>query len=406
METQVLSVSQLTNAISRVLEENIGTVSIQGEISNFKAHSSGHRYFTLKDEGAQISCLMWRSRTLNFQPADGMKVIITGKITVYPPRGNYQVECFSIKPVGQGDLYLAYEALKEKLEEQGYFDEDRKRAIPELPMRIGVSTSPTGAAIKDILSTIERRFPACKIYFRPTLVQGDGSAEDIVRAISELNKLPLDVIIIGRGGGSLEDLWAFNMEITANAIFNSKIPVVSAVGHETDFTIADFVADARAATPTAAAEMVTPFTTDYVLQVIDNTELRLSDSLLRIIKENKDIITHAVNSYFFRNFQDKIRNYIQFADESESRMSGVIKRMIENLQSRVLSTESHCKSLYPLSPLNKGFALLQSDNNFIGKDETLGNYIEVDILRASETVTASIVNIKKKSIFKDKFKGS
>jgi len=198
---KIVTVSELSSAISSLLAEGIGFVSVQGEISNFKSHSSGHKYFTLKDEHAQISCTVWRSRRLNFLPEDGMKVIVTGELTVYPPQGKYQIECSSIKQVGQGELYLAFEMLKKKLEAKGMFETARKRAIPELPLTIGISTSPTGAAIQDMLSTINRRMPVCTIYFRPTLVQGEGSAEDIAQAIDDLNSYSPDVIIIGRGGG-------------------------------------------------------------------------------------------------------------------------------------------------------------------------------------------------------------
>ncbi len=395
MAVQILTVSQVTNAISRVISEGIGSVSVQGEISNFKLHSSGHRYFTLKDEGASISCVMWRSRQLNFTPADGMKVIASGNITVYPQRGNYQIECTSIKPVGQGDLFIAYEALKAKLQELGYFDLERKRQIPELPMKIGVSTSPTGAAIQDILTTCKRRFPAATIFFRPTLVQGDGSAEDIVSAINELNKENVDVIIIGRGGGSLEDLWAYNMEITADAIFNSNTPIISAVGHETDFTIADLVADKRAATPTAAAEMVTPFTLDFVLQVLMNSQTNITSSIKKHIVTLKDDVKSATDSHSFRSISDKIKNKIQYMDDMEARQSMLIKHRIETLKNRLKSNESQCKSLYPLSPLDKGFALLKLEKRYISKDETLGNFIFVEVVRKDEIATVSVNKVCK-----------
>ncbi|MFH1052489.1 MAG: exodeoxyribonuclease VII large subunit [bacterium] len=398
MAVQILTVSQVTNAISRVISEGIGSVSVQGEISNYKLHSSGHRYFTLKDEGASISCVMWRTRQLNFTPADGMKVIASGNITVYPQRGNYQIECTSIKPVGQGDLFIAYEALKAKLQESGYFDLERKRQIPELPMKIGVSTSPTGAAIQDILTTCKRRFPAATIYFRPTLVQGDGSAKDIVSAINELNKENVDVIIIGRGGGSLEDLWAYNMEITANAIFNSKIPIISAVGHETDFTIADFVTDKRAATPTAAAEMVTPFTLDNVLQVLMNSQSNMTTSVRNYIESLNNSIKSAVDSHAFKGFTEKIKNKIQYLDDLEQKKLMLIKYRFEAFKNRLKSNESHCKSLYPLSPLEKGFALLQSNGRYITKDETLGNFITIDVVRKDETATVSVNKVYKVEI--------
>jgi len=400
MAVQILTVSQVTNAISRVISEGIGSVSVQGEISNYKLHSSGHRYFTLKDEGASISCVMWRSRQVSFQLSDGMKVIVSGNITVYPQRGNYQIECTSIKPVGQGDLYIAFEALKAKLLEKGYFDADRKREIPELPMKIGVSTSPTGAAIQDIITTCQRRFPSAAIYFRPTLVQGDGSAEDIVSAIQELNDEKVDVIIIGRGGGSLEDLWAFNMEITADAIYNSKIPIVSAVGHETDFSISDMVADIRAATPTAAAEIVTPYTLDYVLNVLLNSQTSMISIIQNNVSNQKDIIKSLVESHAFKGFSDKIKNKIQYIDDLEAKQQLILKHRFNTLSNQLKAIESHCKSLYPLSPLDKGFALLKSDNKYISTQETLGNFIAVDIMRKNEVASVSVNKVSKVESFK------
>lgn len=395
MAVQILTVSQVTNTISRVISEGIGSVSVQGEISNYKLHSSGHRYFTLKDEGASISCVMWRSRQLNFMPTDGMMVVVSGNITVYPQRGNYQIECTSMKPVGQGDLYIAFEALKEKLQQKGYFEKARKRNIPELPMRIGVSTSPTGAAIQDILTTCNRRFPAATIYFRPTLVQGDGSAEDFVDAIEELNKEKVDVIIVGRGGGSLEDLWAYNMEITADAIYNSKTPIISAVGHETDFTIADFVADIRAATPTAAAEIVTPFTTDYILNVLNNSISEITNSIKRIIEEYNGNIKSIIESHTFKFIPEKIRNKIQFIDDLEARLILITNHKFDNIKSKLISYEQQCKSLNPILPLDKGFALIESNNKIISKDETLGNYIEVDLVRKNERANVLIQKVSK-----------
>jgi exodeoxyribonuclease VII large subunit len=396
MKTQILSVSQLTYAITRVLEEKFGKISVQGEISNFKLHSSGHRYFTLKDEGASISCVMWRSKSLNFQPADGMKVIVNGSLTVYPPRGNYQIDVTSIKPLGQGDLFLAYEALKEKLETKGYFRLERKKAITAIPTRIGVSTSPTGAAIRDILSTLERRAPFCTVYFRPTLVQGEDAALDIAEAIKELNEIDLDCIIIGRGGGSLEDLWAYNMEITADAIYNSGIPVVSAVGHETDFTIADFVADHRAPTPTGAAELVTPYTIDNLIDILLNAQNSLTHFMKTHIKDKTDYIDSIAQSYSFRSISDRIKNFLQLIDEYEYKIFRNTKNLIRYNVDKLNSLTNNCRSQHPYAPLKKGFAYLESEGRFITKNEKLGNFLNIDVVRATETANVTINNIKKK----------
>jgi exodeoxyribonuclease VII large subunit len=322
-----------------------------------------------------------------------MKVIISGKLTVYGPRGNYQIECVSMKPIGQGDLYLAFEALKAKLEEDGYFDSIHKKTIPVLPMKIGVSTSPTGAAIKDIISTLERRFPVCEVFFRPTLVQGEGSAVDISKAIKELNQYPLDVIIIGRGGGSIEDLWAYNEEITAQAIFESEIPIISAVGHETDFTIADFVADKRAPTPTGAAEMITPNTISDIYEYLTKTKLNLASSIKRVVQTKIELLNSIKNSYAFRDFKNKIRNNQQWLDKNESDIKSYIIKAFNRYQDKVESIESHLKSLYPLSPLNKGFALLMSEKKYISENDSLGNYLTIDILRKNEVAGVTINNI-------------
>jgi exodeoxyribonuclease VII large subunit len=258
-ERRVLTVSALTSLIRGVLEENFDQVWVEGEISNYASPQSGHCYFTLKDVGAQIRCVMFRSaaRSLKFVPRDGMRILTRGRLTLFEPRGEYQLVADYIEPQGIGGLQLAFIQLKERLAKEGLFSELHKREIPKLPQRIGVVTSPTGAAIRDILTVLSRRFANVQILLAPVRVQGEGAAGEIAMAIDDLNRYGnLDVMIVGRGGGSLEDLWAFNEESVARAIFRSKIPVISAVGHEVDFSIADFVADLRAATPSAAAELV------------------------------------------------------------------------------------------------------------------------------------------------------
>ncbi len=258
---QVYSVTQLTHAIKDCLEASFTSLWVEGEISNFRVPSSGHFYFTLKDANTQIRAVMFRSRNaaIPFVPEDGLQVICRANLSVYPPRGDVQLIVDSMEPKGQGALQLAFEGLKRKLAEEGLFDTERKRPLPSLPRSVGVITSPTGAAVRDILQVIWRRFPNLEIRFCPVRVQGDQAGREIVEAIRTLNLDGLsDVIILGRGGGSLEDLWAFNEERVARAIFDSRIPIVSAVGHEIDFTIADFVADVRAPTPSAAAERVVP----------------------------------------------------------------------------------------------------------------------------------------------------
>jgi len=254
-----VTVSELTADLRRLLEKRFADLLVEGEISNFKSHSSGHWYFTLKDAGAQIRCASFRNanRLIRFRPEDGQKVIVRGRISVYEPRGEYQILVSAIDPVGVGALQLAYEQLKERLAAEGLFDADRKRPIPVVPRRIGIVTSPTGAALHDMLRVLRRRNAAVSVLVAPARVQGEGAAGEIAGALDRLGRSGLvEVIIVGRGGGSLEDLWAFNEEKVARAIADSPVPVISAVGHETDVTIADFVADLRAPTPSAAAEVV------------------------------------------------------------------------------------------------------------------------------------------------------
>ena len=390
MENNIITVSQLTQAISFTLQDKFTNVTVQGEISNFKAHSSGHRYFTLKDAGAQISCTMWKSRRLTMTPVDGMKVILKGRITVYPPRGSYQLDCTSITAMGTGDLFMAFEALKEKLGEAGYFDEEHKQPIPILPLQVGVATSPTGAAVRDIFSTLARRFPAAVIHFRPTIVQGEDSEHDIADAIKELNDSPAEVIIIGRGGGSLEDLWAFNTETVANAIFNSEKPIISAVGHETDFTISDFVADLRAATPTAAAELVTPKTSSELIGIIENTGDYISKSIMNNIDNLRQDIAQIESSYAFNRLPDILAQYKQRIDENESSLSKSIKVIFDSKKSRLKSSESHLQSLHPMSPLKKGFALLEDEGRYLNSKDKLQSGQKLKLLRQNDKADITI----------------
>lgn len=385
-KTKPVSVSVLTGAIKKLLEDEFSSIRVEGEISNFKQHSSGHKYFTLKDENASISCVMWRSSRLNFLPKDGMRVIATGSISVYPPRGNYQILVQSMQPLGEGDLWLAYEQLKKKLESQGYFAVERKRPLPVLPIKIGVSTSPTGAAVKDIFSSIERRFPAAEILFRPTQVQGAGSETDISKAIAELNSHNPDLIIIGRGGGSIEDLWCYNTIETAEAIFNSKAPIISAVGHETDFTIADFVADFRAATPTAAAEMATPNTAEHLMNFLNDSKKSLSGNISKIIENYKEKIEDWSGRKLHRRLNESILFYQQRLDEFDLRLKSGIGKASRKRRDKFESLMAHLNSLYPLSPLERGFAALKHDGNYIPKYVSVKDFDKIELIRNNETV--------------------
>jgi len=376
-----LSVSEITAHIRTLLEHGIGSVIVVGEISNYKHHSSGHRYFSLKDEYAQISAVMWKGKPLQFPLTDGMKVIARGNITVYPPQGRYQLDCQSIIPLGTGDLYLAFEELKKKLSAMGLFDHSRKRDLPAFPLRIGIATSQTGAAIQDMLSTLQRRNPLAEVLLRPTIVQGDQAPKDIVLAIRELEATACEVIIIARGGGSIEDLWAFNDEEVAYAIANCSIPIVSGVGHETDITIADFVADQRAATPTAAAELVSSITINDLHNHLNASSDSLHRGMHMHFSRLKDTMTRLQEHSGFRRLSQHIRNASQRNDELSMRITLSMARNIQQSHKVVESLASQCLALHPYSPLKKGFALIQRGDNILNSSDQLFHGEELTLIR-------------------------
>ncbi|MEJ2055013.1 MAG: exodeoxyribonuclease VII large subunit, partial [Calditrichaceae bacterium] len=311
------SVSDITRIIKLLIEENIPAVWVEGEISNFKKHYSGHLYFTLKDENAQISAVIWKSRTsgLQFDPEDGMLVQALGTVRLYEKSGRYQLDIIRIQQAGAGRLQLAFEQLKQKLDAEGLFDPSLKKEIPKFPEKIGIVTSGTGAAINDITNIIHRRAPHVQLILRSAKVQGEGAAQDIADAIREFNEDgKADVLIVGRGGGSLEDLWAFNEEIVARAIHNSEIPVISAVGHEIDFTIADFVADLRAPTPSAAAELSVPDSAELQANILF-VHKRLKSLVQSKIDIQRDKITNIYRSYGFKRPLDTLRQYSLQVDD-------------------------------------------------------------------------------------------
>jgi exodeoxyribonuclease VII large subunit len=360
-EKQVISVTDITRQIKMSLEQRFPRVWIQGEISNFKQHTSGHLYFTLKDEGAQISATMWRSRAsgLLFTPEDGMKVIARGGITVYPPRGSYQIDVEQLTPVGIGELQIAFERLKQKLAAEGLFDEARKRPLPSFPERVGIITSETGAALQDIRTVLSRRFPCVEIILRPVRVQGAGASDEIAQALKEMNQYGnVDVIIVGRGGGSLEDLWAFNEEVVARAIAASGIPVVSAVGHEIDFTIADFVADLRAPTPSAAAELIVPDRLE-LLEVIRNNEYTMRQTLAQMMTTYRERIRSIVSSYAFNRPRDLIREFVQRIDELQRAIGTHFAHRYETTTTDVESLARRLVAVSPGNILKRGYAIVR-----------------------------------------------
>jgi len=305
----------------------------------------------------------------------------------------------SILPVGQGDLFLAFEALKAKLDEKGYFSRDVKKQLPRLPLKIGVATSPTGAAIRDIFSTLGRRFQSLTIYFRPTTVQGAEAAEDIVAAINELSATDAELLIIGRGGGSIEDLWAFNMEIVADAIFKCKIPVISAVGHETDFTISDFVADVRAATPTAAAELSTPITFEELMIFLSSAKEDMSSCINERIREKYDLLREFSDAPLRNRIIQRLRNGGQLLDQFEYRIRQGAGYRFRSLKDKITGHEKMMRANYPLSPLKKGFALLKHNQMVIPNNVSLSGLKNIDIIRENESVNVKVNRINPKELF-------
>ncbi|WP_010631968.1 exodeoxyribonuclease VII large subunit [Sporolactobacillus vineae] len=345
-DDRYVSVTRLTRYIKQKMEsdELLREVWLKGEISNFKRHSRGHLYLTLKDNNARIRAVMFagNARSLTFEPEDGMKVLVRGSISLYEPYGEYQIYIRQMEQDGLGRLYLAYEALKKKLETQGMFDTARKKPIPAAAREIAIITSPTGAAIRDLFTTIKRRSPSARLSVFPVLVQGAGAAPSIASAIEQANRInTFDLLIVGRGGGSIEDLWAFNEEIVAKAIFQSHIPVISAVGHETDFTIADFVADKRAPTPTAAGEFAVPDVRDLSRQ-LNSDVARLIQAMKNGYMRGRDRLKRARDAYAFRYpgqlILQKEQEYDRLADRLEKGMAGQLNGRREqlNLNDRLL----------------------------------------------------------------------
>ncbi len=357
----VYSVSELTRTIKSVLERSrdLASLLVKGEISNFKHHTSGHMYFTLKDDKGRLKCVMFRGRasTLRFRPEDGLTVVAGGSISVYEAAGEYQLYVDELYPAGQGALHLAFEQLKQKLAAEGLFASERKRPIPFLPRTVGVVTSPTGAAIRDILSVLRRRFPNVDILIAPAIVQGDAGPPSVVEAIRRMNaRDDVDVLIVGRGGGSLEELWTFNDERVARAIAASRIPVISAVGHETDVTIADFVADRRAPTPSAAAEMAVPERAG-LSRDIDAHKERLIGAQTKLIARMRENLGYLEQSAALTRPGDRVRQLSQQVDELVHRSSLAMTREMQSKRSKLAALVGKLDGLSPLGTLARGYAI-------------------------------------------------
>ncbi len=333
---EVWTVAQLTRRVKGLLEERIGRVWVSGEISNYKVAGSGHAYFTLKDADSQIDAVMFRGRLsrLRFEPESGLEVLAHGQVTVYERRGNYQIVLDDMQPKGVGALQLAFEKLKKKLAAEGLFDEAHKKPIPVLPRRIGVVTSPTGAAIRDILNVLSRRFANVHVLLYPARVQGEGAAREIVQAIRGLDEWGVDAMIVGRGGGSLEDLWPFNEEAVVRAVFEARTPVISAVGHEIDYALSDFAADLRAPTPSAAAELVVQ-EQQALVERVGLLERRLAEALSHGLERAKYRVEKAQNSFVFRRPGELLRQHQQRCDELRMRMDVALEDRVRGHRERL-----------------------------------------------------------------------
>lgn len=369
MYIKTLSVSALNGYIKKTLDADfiLNNLNIKGEISNFKLHSSGHMYFSLKDESSKINCVMFRSAasTLNFIPKDGEAVIVKGKISVYEKEGSYQLYCSGMAQAGLGELYLEFQEMKNRLEKKGLFDPQHKREIPKYPRKVGIITSPTGAAVRDIINVASRRNNKIELLIYPALVQGKGASEDIIRGIEALNKMPeVDIIILARGGGSIEELWAFNNESLAYAVYNSEKVIITGVGHETDFTIVDFVSDRRAPTPSAAAEIAVPSIIEITSR-IDSLKNSFVNRVNRILSENYsrvDILRKTVEVHSPLNH---IVNQYRYIDRLQDRLRYNIKSNIDSKKETLGRLNALLNAHNPLKVLNKGYSIIEDTQGII-----------------------------------------
>lgn len=385
MYLKTLTVSDINNYIKKVVDNDfiLNNAAISGEISNFKLHSSGHMYFSLKDEYSKINCVMFKgnSKALKFIPDNGIKVIVKGRISVYEKDGSYQLYCNTIEPEGLGELYVAFEKLKKKLELEGLFDVQHKRSIPKFAERIGIITSPTGAAVRDIINVSKRRNSNCEIVIYPSLVQGVGASEEVIRGIDTFNKKEnIDTIIIARGGGSIEELWAFNDENLARAIYNSKIPIITGIGHEVDYTIADFVSDRRAPTPSAAAEIAV-FNKEEILSSIENYKSTLNYRMAQILKDRYNNMENLKRRLEINSPERIIVNEYHKLDRLKEALNYNIKANLELEKQKLSKVNALLIAHNPLNILSKGFAVIESiDGRVVSSLDKLQSLREVNII--------------------------
>lgn len=418
-----ITVSEVNKYIKEIINDDLllKKVYLRGEISNFKAHSRGHYYFTLKDENSRIAAVMFsfNNRNLKFVPYDGMKVLVTGKIDVYEASGAYQIYVEDMAPDGIGALYVAFEELKKKLLAEGLFDKDKKKKIRRIPRRIGIVTSPTGAAIKDILTTIKRRFPVCETILFPALVQGEEAASDIAKKIKLANEVKdvykIDTLIVGRGGGSLEDLWPFNEEVVARAIYDSDIPVISAVGHEIDVTISDYVADLRAPTPTAAAELAVP-DINTIITYLDTARNRCYTAINNILNNNYKKLNNLENSYILTRPMSMYEIKEQKLDILIDNLNKAISKKIDNTKVRLYTCSnsyilnnpemlykysgqrlehmiSKLEVLNPLNTLNRGYAIIKKDDKVLSSIKNIKKNDTLTIKLKDGEVASKIIKV-------------
>lgn len=419
MEDKYLSVTALTRYIKYKIDndKNLQVVYLRGEISNFKAHTRGHYYFTIKDENSRINAIMFsfNASKLKFMPEDGMKILVKGKISVFESTGNYQIYVEEMLEDGVGNLHIAFEQLKKKLGEEGLFDPKYKKEIPKIPMKVGIITASTGAAVKDILSTIKRRFPICKTILFPCLVQGELAKDDIVKKLDVADNYGLDVIILGRGGGSIEDLWPFNEEIVARKVFDCKTPIISGVGHQIDFTICDFVSDVRAETPTGAAERAVPMLSDLLLE-IKNNETRLTNSIKRILENNKLKLKKLSESYVLKNplslYEIKEQKLDNIIDKLNTSMNTIIYTnkskleiiensiifksptiLYENKQKKTNHLIEKLEILNPLNALKRGYSVTKKDDKCISSVNDLKIEDNVNIMLKDGKINAKVLEV-------------
>lgn len=416
MNNDYITVTQLTRYIKYKIDndQNLNKIYLKGEISNFKAHTRGHFYFTIKDENSRINAVMFSTyaKNVKFEIQDGMKVLVTGKVSVYEATGGYQIYVDSITEDGLGNLYIAFEQLKKKLEAEGLFDPAHKKPIPKIPNRIGIITAPTGAAIKDILSTLKRRWPLCETILFPSLVQGKEAAPDIVKNINIAKEYDLDVLIVGRGGGSIEDLWCFNEEIVARAIYNLDIPVISAVGHEIDFTISDFVADLRAPTPTGAAELAVPDKRD-IIKLLNQIDIRTINGITSILNIRKKELNKLDSSYVLKNpltiyeiketkfdnlFERLIHSYRNLISNTKSRIELLDTKINNNIITIINKDKnefskilSKLEVLNPMLTIKRGYSVVRKDNKVISSSKDLKSKDKVELELKDGKVNVEVI---------------